>query len=115
KNVSEAMGLTQTEWRRMRDHGVTRDELINAKTFLVGSYPLRFTDSVSLAGTLVSYQYAKLPIDYFQKRQQLIESYTDKDINLVAKNILDPESLVFAIVGPHGVENTQNLKAGGHK
>ena len=38
ENVAESLKIIQYEWRRMRDEGVTEDELSQAKSFLTGSF-----------------------------------------------------------------------------
>jgi len=105
--VGESLAVIRTEWARMRDGGVTDDELRDAKTYLTGSFPLRFTSTDRIARMLVGMQYNDLGIDYIDRRNEYIGAVTKDDVARVAKSLLQPEALTFVIVGdPQGVEAT---------
>src|SRR3546814_4279321 len=40
ERVGESLKIIRREWARMRDEGVTEAELIDAKKYLTGSFPL---------------------------------------------------------------------------
>ena len=89
----------------MRDEGVTEEELTNAKTFMTGSYPLRFDTSSKIAAQLVGIQLEDLGIDYINKRNDLIEAVTVEDVNRVAKRLLRPDNMIIVVVGePEGFD-----------
>ena len=105
--VGESLSVIRAEWTRMRDHGVTDEELKNAKTYLTGSFPLRFTSTNGIARMLVGMQYNDLGIDYIEKRNSYIEAVTRDDIARVARTLMNPDGLTVVIVGnPEGVEAT---------
>lgn len=105
--VGESIALIRAEWQKMRDKGITADELKDAKSYLTGSYLTGIGSSSALAGTLLSYRLDKRPIDYLESRNALIEKVTLADANRVAKALLKPDQLVFVIVGqPKGVAAT---------
>ena len=105
--VGESLAVIRAEWARMRDHGVTGPELRDAKTYLTGSFPLRFTSTNRIARMLVSMQYNELGIDYIERRNAFIEAVTGEDIARVAKSLLKPDGLTVVVVGdPEGVEAT---------
>ena len=107
KRVGETIAVLKTEWRKMAEHGVTKTELADAKTYLTGSYPLRFTSSGNIASILVAVQVEKLGIDYLEKRNSLIEAVSLKQVNRLAKKLLDANSLTIVVVGqPKGVKST---------
>ena len=92
---------------RMRDGGVTDLELKNAKTYLTGSFPLRFDSNSKIANQLVGYQMVGRGIDYINTRNDKIEAVTREEIARVAKRLLDPEGLTMVIVGkPENIEPT---------
>jgi len=104
ERVGETLSVFATEWDRMASSGVTEDELADAKAFLTGSFPLRFTSSRRIAGILVGMQVSDLGIDYLDKRNGFIEAVTLKDIERVSRNLLRKNNLVTVIVGkPDGV------------
>ncbi|MBL4691618.1 MAG: insulinase family protein [Rhodospirillales bacterium] len=106
-NVGETLSLLRREWKRMADDGLTEKELADAKTYLTGSYPLRFTSSGSVAAMLVGIQRENLGIDYMDRRNSLIEAVTLADVNRAAKTLLSADNLTVVVVGmPKGVENT---------
>src|SRR5262249_31068682 len=69
KNASamEAINLARDEWRKMGDSGPTAAELADAKTHLIGEYPLRFDSTQKAANALLNIQLAGLAIDYVDK------------------------------------------------
>ena len=106
--VRETLDVIKTEWRRMAENGVEDDELRDAKTYLTGAYPLRFTDSTRIARMLVGIQLAELGIDYVKNRNAFIDAVTRDDIARVAKKLLDVNRLVTVIVGrPEGLPTTR--------
>ena len=111
--VAETLEIIRQEWRRMRDEGPTEQELNDAKTYLIGSYPLRMTSTGSLATMLSAIQLEGFPIDYMTKRNSYIEAVTLDDVRRVAKRLLDPDRLMVVVVGkPEGVTPTQDPPEG---
>ena len=51
ERAGETVDVMRQEWRRMADKGVSLGELEDAKTYLTGSYSLRFTSSNLDGGT----------------------------------------------------------------
>ena len=108
--MAESIALVRAQVQRMRDNGVTDAELENAKLFLNGSFPLRFTSTDRIASILVSMQYDDLGIDYLDRRPKLISAVTRADVARVAKRILDPKKLTVVVVGkPDGVKPTAKV------
>jgi len=105
--IGEAVSVIQDEWSKMAGQGVTEQELDDAKTYITGSYPLRFDGNQTIAGILVGMQMLDLPIDYIPTRNEKVEAVTLDDVKRVAGELLDPEGLAFVVVGqPEGVETT---------
>jgi len=108
QRVGETLTVLRKEWRRLADEGVAAQELSEAKTYLTGSFPLRFTSSGRIAGTLVGMQLNNLGIDYLDRRNSFIEAVTLKDANRVAKRLLHGEKLTVVVVGrPNNVTSTE--------
>jgi zinc protease len=106
--VAQSIDLVRQVWREVRDKGITAEELADAKTYLIGSYALRFDGSRAIAAALLQAQEDKLGIDYFERRNKLIEALTVEDLNRVAKRLMDPDRLVFVVVGqPEKLEPTR--------
>ncbi len=107
-NVGETISLLRQEWERMADKGMSEKELADAKTYLTGSYPLRFTSSGSIAAMLVGIQMDNLGIDYMDRRNSLIEAVSLADVNRIAKKLLSADKLTVVVVGkPDGVKSSE--------
>lgn len=105
--VAEAIKVTRAEWARIATEGITADELANTKTYLTGSYPLRFDGNGQIANILVGMQMEGLPIDYAVTRNAKIEAVTLDDVKRVAARLFQPDALHFVVVGqPVGVVST---------
>lgn len=102
--VGQSIALIRRELARLRDKGISREELANAKTYLTGSFPLRFDSSPNIAGLLVAVQSDRLGLDYLEKRNSLVDKVTLADIRRVAKRFMKPENLILVVVGePKGL------------
>jgi zinc protease len=97
--VAEAISVLRAEWAKIADEGLTEEELATTKTYLTGSYPLRFDSNANIASILVGMQMDDLPIDYPVTRNAKIEAVTMDDIRRVAKRLYLPDALHFVVVG----------------
>jgi zinc protease len=105
--AGETVKVVRDEWSRMANQGLSARELDDAKRYLTGSYALRFSSSRGIASMLVGLQLEDLGIDYFDRRNKLIESISLNEVNRVAKRLLDPKKLTVVVVGePVGVDTT---------
>lgn len=105
--IAEAVSVIRDEWARAAAEGVTQEELDAAKTYVTGSYPLRFDGNGPIARIMVGMQMLGLPIDYIPTRNDKVEAVTLDDVQRVAGELLDAEGLHFVVVGkPVGLEST---------
>jgi zinc protease len=102
KRAADTISIIRAEWQKMRDTGPTAAEVAAAKTYLLGSYPRLFTSTMGTASALLGIQIDKLGIDYIHRRQNEIAKITAADVARVAKRLLDPSQLLFAVVGRPG-------------
>lgn len=106
--VAETLSVVREEWRRLAAGGLTEKELADAKTYLTGSFPLRFTSSGRIASMLVGMQRDNLGIDYLERRNSYIEAVSLDDVNRVARRILHADRLIVVVVGePDGVTSAR--------
>jgi zinc protease len=107
--VSETIEVVRVELRRMAEKGPTKEELEAAKTYLTGSYALRFDSNRKIASQLLGIQRENLGIDYVEKRNDLVNAVTLEDVRRVARRIIDADGLIFTIVGrPKDVHSSGN-------
>ena len=99
ERIAESLDVIRAEWKKMAENGVTPDELEKAKTYLTGSFPLRFDSNAKIADYLVFVQMEDLGADYINERNAMVEAVTLEDVQRVAKRLLNPEALSFVVVG----------------
>lgn len=105
ESAGEFIAGVKDEMQGLIDGGVTEQELADAKAYLTGSYPLGFDSNAKIAGQMMSVRQDNLGVDYFDRRNGLVEAVTFEDVNRVAKTYLDPARYSFIIVGePQGIE-----------
>ena len=105
--IAEAIAVIREEWERAATEGITQKELEDAKTYITGSYPLRFDGNATIANILVGMQMLGLPIDYIETRNDKVDAVTLDDVKRVAAELLEPENLHFVVVGqPEGLQSS---------
>lgn len=105
ERVAEAVRVVRDQWARIAAEGVSETELQAAKTYLTGSYPLRFDGNGPIAAILVGMQMEGLPISYVNERNGYVEAVTAEDIRRVAARLIQPDGLRFVVVGqPRGLD-----------
>ncbi|MBL4758956.1 MAG: insulinase family protein [Rhizobiales bacterium] len=104
ERVGETISTLKEEILRMAETGPTEEELASAKSFLIGSYPLRFDTGEKIAEQLIGIQHANLGIEYINNRNGMIDAVTIEDVRRVARDLLMADNLIITIVGrPVGV------------
>jgi zinc protease len=98
--TAQTLEVVQQEIRRLAETGPTEEELAKAKSFLIGSYALRFDTSGKIAAQLVQIQLDDLGIGYIDKRNSLVEAITMADVKRVAKRLLEGGMLVTVVGRP---------------
>jgi zinc protease len=98
--ATQTLEVMEAEIHKLADTGPTEDEVAKAKSFLTGSYALRFDTSIKIAEQLVQIQLEDLGIDYIDKRNSLVEAVTLADVSRVAKRLLDHNMLIMVVGRP---------------
>lgn len=102
--AGEALKLVHEVMKQMAEEGPTQQELDEAKTYLTGSYALRFSSNNAIADVLLSLQQQNLPITYVETRNANIEAVTLDQVKAQARRLLHPDRLIVTIVGkPEGL------------
>jgi len=98
ENLEEAKKLVKSEIKRFVDNGVTKDELEQAKRFLLGSEPLRNeTLSQRLSSSFTEY-YRGFELGHSKIELEKIESLSLEDLNAFIKKHDEINNLSFSIV-----------------
>jgi zinc protease len=96
--AGETVDAIEKEIRRMAEEGPTQKELDEAKSYLKGSQMLALDTSSKLAQALLQYQLDKLPIDYIEKRNAIVDAVTLDDAKKAAQQLWG-QGLLTVIVG----------------
>ncbi len=96
--AGETVDAITREVRRMAEDGPTQQELDEAKSYLKGSQMLALDTSSKLASALLQYQLDRLPIDYIEKRNAIVDAVTLDDAKKAARRLWG-QGLLTVIVG----------------
>jgi zinc protease len=96
--AGETVDAINTEVRRMAEEGPTQKELDEAKSYLKGSQMLALDTSSKLASALLQYQVDRLPIDYIEKRNSIVDAVTLDQAKKAAQRLWG-QGLLTVVVG----------------
>jgi zinc protease len=99
ETTNQAITSVLSEIKSIRDTPVSDQELAEAKSFLVGSFPLRFDSTGKLAHVLAQVELYGLGFEYFSDYPKWIDRVTKEDVQRVAKQYLDPKRYALVVVG----------------
>jgi zinc protease len=104
EEVGHSLEVIRAELKRMADDGPTATELANAKSYLTGSFALRFDTNAKIANQLLWMLQEDMGIDYVEKRNDQVDAVTLDDVKRVAKRLLKVDDLIVTVVGkPKGL------------
>ena len=104
-SAGEALDAARKVLARFAETGPTQAQLDEAKTFLTGSYALRFSSKSAIANQLLGLQQEHLGIDYVEKRNDMVEAVTLDQVKDQARRLLHPDRLIVTVVGkPEGLK-----------
>jgi zinc protease len=98
ESTNEVLAETLKEIRRIQNEPVSERELIDAKSYLTGNFPLKMDTYAKIAGMLTAIEIYNLGLDYPQKYPTLINGVSRADIQRVAKKYLHPDAMVIVVV-----------------
>lgn len=87
------------ELGRIRDEKVSEQELIDAKNFLAGVFPIRAETQEGLTGLIVTQNLFGLPDDYLQTYRENVNAISVDDVRRVAEKYITPDKMAIVIVG----------------
>lgn len=88
-----------SQLRRMRQEPVSVAELEAAKSFLVGSFPLRIETPGQIARQVATNRLLGLPADELTEYRDRISRVTVEDVQRVAREYVRPDQAVIVVVG----------------
>jgi zinc protease len=97
--VDRVLGILREELGRIGREPVSARELEVAKSYLIGSFPLRLDTSAKVADFLVAVEEMGLGLDYADRYRELIGRVTAADVQRVAARYYPFESFHRVVVG----------------
>jgi zinc protease len=98
-SAGEAVTLVIREVEKIRSQPVSANELEDAKSYLIGSFPAKM-DSVAKRAALLAYvELYGLGLDYPWRYPSLIKNLTPADLQKAAEKYLHPERYLLVVVG----------------
>jgi predicted Zn-dependent peptidase len=98
--IEDAIKAILAEWDRLRQEGVSGDELAKAKEFVKGRLLLQMEDSFSVAAWLGRQEVLSPEVLTVDEVIEAIDAVTAADIQRVAQDLFLGERLNLAVVGP---------------
>ena len=98
-SMRQSLGVVRDTMAKFSDRGPTEQELDDAKTYLEGAWPLAFASNAGMAAQLNDFQQMGLPIDYLDRRNDLIEAISIADVRRVAGRLFDPAKMTIVVAG----------------
>ncbi|WP_041321302.1 M16 family metallopeptidase [Hyphomicrobium denitrificans] len=108
KNASmgDSLNIIRNEMKKMAENGPTEADLNAAKSYLTGSYALRFDTNSKIASQLLGLMQEGFGPDYVENRNKMIDAVTLADAKRVAARLLKPDDLIVTVVGkPDGMKS----------
>ncbi len=99
RNFERVKGLFLEELRRIRTETPGVREVDDAKKYLLGNLPFKFTTNEQIAGQLLAIERYGLGFDYLDKYRQAVGAVTPEDVRHVARQYLDPERMILVAAG----------------
>jgi zinc protease len=99
EEVGQSLDVIKAELARLAKDGPTQVELDNAKSYLTGSFALRFDTNAKIANQLLYFLGEDLGLDYVDRRNAEVDAVSLDQVKAVAKRLFKPEDLFITIVG----------------
>lgn len=104
EEMAQSLGVIKAQLKDLATAGPTQTEMDSAKSFLIGSFPLRFDTNAKIANQLLYFLQEDFGIDYIDKRNAEVAAVTLDDVKRVAKRLFESGDLFVTIVGqPKGL------------
>ncbi len=107
QNQARLSEVLLEEINRIRDEGITQDELEKAKVSYLQAARVRRTTDASLAGELLATMFNDRTMQYHADHERQIEETTVESVNEAIRKYIQPDKLVIAIAGDFAAASTK--------
>lgn len=105
KRVDEAVAVVREQLMLVRDeggpHAITDEEVEKAKSHIVGATILQFEDAGAVAQFYAGNKLLQDSLETIEEKIEKLKKVTLDEVRDVAKRLVKPEELFFAIIGPY--------------
>lgn len=95
----ESITLIKEILKRIKQEGISPEELEWAKSSIINNFIFEFTSSSQIVTRRVAIAYDKLPKDFLETYRERIMAVTVDDVNRAAADYLHPDRMVLVVVG----------------
>jgi zinc protease len=105
-SMAESLKIIRQQIKKMAEDGPSAEDLAAAKSYLTGSYALRFDTNSKIAAQLLGLMVEGFGPEYVENRNKMIEAITIEDAKRVAARLFKPDDLIVTVVGePAGLKS----------
>lgn len=95
----KAISLMMAEIRKIAGSPVDTQEFAMAQDAYINQFVFNFTSPGQIVNQLMSLEYNKMPLDYYEKYLDNVRAVKIEDVQRVAQTYLKPESLTIMVLG----------------
>ena len=99
-NVDRALTSIRSELAKLRDAGVTEEELAGVQRYLIGSMALQLETNAGITSLMQQIEYFDLGLDYVERRPALVQAVTRDAILDAVRRHLPAGDAITTIAGP---------------
>jgi len=99
-DVLKAVKAIRDEYDKIKDNGVTEEELKNAKNYIIGKTDLVTEDTEDVAHEYAKNELLYKKVESFSDWKERIRNVKIEDVNALAQKLLQPENFRFSGIGP---------------
>jgi zinc protease len=99
ENFGRVREMFLEELNRIRDEKPKESEVEDAKRYLLGNLPFKFTTNDSVAGQLLTVERYHLGFKYPEEYRKAVAAVTPADVQEVARKYLDPKRMILVAAG----------------
>jgi zinc protease len=105
--MGKSLDIIREELQKMANGEVSQADLDNAKSYLIGSYPLRFDTNAKIASQLLGLRMDGFGPEYVDNRNAMVAAVSLDDLKRVAKRLLDTNNLIVTVVGKPALQQAK--------
>ena len=110
-NKDRLIEVIREEVNKIREDGVTSEELEKAKTGYLQAARVRRTDDSALAGKLIGTILNERTLQQVADHEEQIKAATVEDVNQAIRSYIDPGKLIMAAAGDFAAAKMQAEQA----